>query len=84
MGRSTPVCQLKCSRCQSKATFAQRFGSEPRSHFNVRVISRLGEAAKCECLTCGYVYVSRSRAAMRRLGHLEKQATRPAKEGEDE
>lgn len=73
MSRSTPVCRLKCSKCQAKSTWAQRWGREPRAHFNVRVIgsARNGDAALCKCLTCGHTYVSQSRAATRQLRRLE-------------
>ena len=72
MSRSTPVCHLKCSKCQAKATFGQRYGNEARTHFNVAVIGGKNGVALCRCRTCGHEYKSRSRAAVRLLAHHDK------------
>lgn len=68
MSRSTPVCQLKCSKCQAKATFAQRFGNA----FDVAVYGRYGDYALCRCKTRGHEYKSNSRAAKHRLWQMDK------------
>lgn len=71
MSRSTPVCQLKCSKCHAKGTADQRYGDAPTTWYNVRVIARVGDrGVQCECRTCGHAYVSQSRAANRKLGRL--------------
>lgn len=75
MSQSSPICHLRCSRCKAKQDREPSRGNPRfviRKYLNVMVIGRKGEGAICQCKTCGYKYVSRSRAALRHLSHWEK------------
>jgi len=72
MGRSKRHDHLKCSRCYAAGAIAYERGHGQITWRNVEIVARQGCAVRCQCRTCGHMYLSRSAAAFRSARSLPK------------